>query len=85
VGFDQNIRKDSAMTGVPSFVGLLALLPGAVAFAGLVTGLVLLIIGLAKHRRGLWVAGLICMIICLLILLAVAALAAVLYFRVGPR
>ena len=54
---------------------VLVLMVLGVLLAGFVTGLVLLIVGRAKGRRGLWMAGLICLIVSLLIIGVALALA----------
>ena len=54
-----------------SFVVLLAAVAGGLILAGLISGICLLIIGLARKRRGLWIGGLVTLVVSL----AVGALA----------
>ena len=62
-----------------SFAILGALFAGLV-FAGFVTGIILLIIGLAKHRRGLWVGGLVVLLIALGIAAALVVVGGLFFF-----
>ena len=56
-----------------SIVGILALLAGALVLAAFVSGLVLLILGIARKRRGLWIGGLITLLVSGAVLASVAA------------
>ena len=51
-----------------SIFGILLLLAGAVVLVGFVSGLVLLIVGIVRKRRGVWIGGLVTFVISLALL-----------------
>ena len=51
-----------------SIFGILLLLAGVVVLVALISGLVLLIVGIAQKRRGVWIGGLITLIVALALL-----------------
>jgi hypothetical protein len=53
------------MRGSFSFCGLGLMLLGAVLLAAFISGLALLIVGLVKKRRGVWIGGLVTFLISL--------------------
>ena len=58
-----------------SWVGLLVAAAAALLLAGLITGLVLLIIGLVRRRRGVWIGGLVTLLVALGLMSGVGVLA----------
>jgi hypothetical protein len=68
-----------------AFVGWqeLVLVPAALALAGLLAGIALLIIGLVQRRRGLWIGGLTALIISILLLVSMAGFALLVFARVS--
>ena len=57
--------------GMGAFAILVALLVLALVLGGLTAGLALLIVGLAKDRRGMWITGLVLLLMALAIAAAV--------------
>ncbi|KPK83675.1 MAG: hypothetical protein AMJ81_07645 [Phycisphaerae bacterium SM23_33] len=62
-----------------------ALLLGALLLAALPVGIILLIIGLARRRRGMWIGGLVTLIVAVVMMGALAASGFLMFFFRAPR